>query len=445
MTQKNCYRIEQYYFCIVILQVFIIMFTKKQTDISNFFIAGINYKKTNAELRGQFAINNEKYAAILTLAPQYNIEETFILSTCNRTEIYGFAENADVLCQLICAQTEGSYETFCDIAYIKNGIEAIEHFFNVAAGLDSQILGDYEIVGQIKKAVKFSKENNFLGAGLERLVNAVLQASKEIKTTTALSSGTVSVSFAAVQFIKEKFACITGKNILLLGTGKIGSNTCKNLVDYLDTKNITLINRTPGKAKELAGELGLNFALLDELATKVKTADIILVATNSDIPVILKSHLENNGNKLIIDLSVPYNVEAAARQLNNITLVNVDELSKIKDETFHKREAEVPEAKSIIAKHIDEFLDWHAMRKNVPVLKAVKNKLQAMHSCSLYNSCFVIPMASAIDTAHDEEIIQKVITGMALKMRVRNQLGCNYIEAINEYMAIGINISSCTN
>ena len=445
MTQNFCYRNEQHYFCIVIFQVFIIMFTKKQTDISNFFIAGINYKKTDAELRGQFAVNNEKYAAILSLAPQYNIQETFILSTCNRTEIYAFAENADLLRLLICTQTDGSYETFCDIAYIKSGNEAIEHLFNVAAGLDSQILGDYEIVGQIKKAVKFSKENNFLGVNLERLVNVVLQASKEIKTSTALSCGTVSVSYAAVQFIKEKFSFIAGKKILLLGTGKIGSNTCKNLVDYLDTKNITLINRTPGKAKELADELGLNFALLDDLATNVKAADIILVATNSDIPVILKSHLENNGDKLIIDLSVPYNVEAAARQLNNITLVNVDELSKLKDETFHKREAEVPKVKSIIAKHIDEFLDWHEMRKNVPVLKAVKNKLQAMHSCNLYNSCFAVPMASAIDTTHDEEIIQKVITGMALKMRVRNQLGCNYIEAINEYMATGINNSPCTN
>ena len=417
------------------------MFTKKQTDISNFFIAGVNYKKTDAELRGQFAINDEKYAAALALAPQYNIQETFILSTCNRTEIYGFAENADLLRQLICTQTEGTYKTFCDIAYIKKGKEAIEHLFNVAAGLDSQILGDYEIVGQIKKVVKFSKVHNFIGANMERLVNEVLKASKEIKTSTALSSGTVSVSFAAVQFIKEKYASINGKKILLLGTGKIGSNTCKNLVDYLDTKDITLINRTTGKAKELADELGLKFALLDDLAANVKTADIILVATNSDKPVILKSHLANNGDKLIIDLSIPYNVETAAQKLSNITLVNVDELSKIKDETFHKREAEIPKAKFIIAEHIGEFLDWHQMRKNVPVLKAVKNKLIAMQSCDLYTSCFAIP----VHKTNDEEIIQKVITGLALKMRVRNELGCNYIEAINEYIGVGVNNSSCAN
>lgn len=421
------------------------MFTKKHNDISNFFIAGVNYKKTDAEIRGQFAINDEKYAAVLDLASQYQIQETFILSTCNRTEIYGFAENADLLCQLLCSQTAGTYETFCDIAYIKKGEEAIEHLFNVAAGLDSQILGDYEIVGQIKKVVKFSKEHNFIGPNLERLVNEILQASKEIKTSTVLSCGTVSVSFAAVQFIKEAFPSVAGKKILLLGTGKIGSNTCKNLVDYLDTKDITLINRTTVKAKKLADELGLKFALPDDLSTQVKAADIILVATNSDIPVILRSHLENNGKKLIIDLSIPYNVEIAAQKLSNIKLVNVDDLSKIKDETFHKRAAEIPKAKAIIAEHIAEFLDWHKMRKNVPVLKAVKNKLQDMHSCGLYNSIFAIPLTSGIDTIHDEEIIQKVITTMALKMRTHNQLGCNYIEAINEYIAVGLNNSSCRN
>ncbi len=413
------------------------MFTKRQTDISNFFIAGINYKKTDAVLRGQFAISNEKYAAILSLAPSFNIREIFILSTCNRTEIYGFADDAVSLCQLLCTQTEGSFETFYDMAYIKNGKDAIEHLFDVAAGLDSQILGDYEIVGQIKKAVKFSKENNFIGAHLERLVNAVLQASKEIKTTTALSSGSVSVSFAAVQYIKENITSIADKKILLLGTGKIGSNTCKNLVDYLNTKNITLINRTAGKAKVLAEEMGLKFALLDDLVANIQAADIILVASNSDTPVILRSHLQNAGEKLIIDFSIPYNVEASAQTLDNITLVNVDELSKIKDDTFHKREAEIPKATSIIARHINEFLDWYEMRKNVPVLKAVKSKLQALHSCNLYNNYSAIPMPAIIDTTADEEKIQKIITGMAIKMRTRNQAGCTYIEAINEYIATG--------
>ena len=414
------------------------MLGSQPINLSNFFIAGINYKKTDANLRGQYAINEDQYNQLILLAPELGVTEFFILSTCNRTEIYGFAENVSNLANLLCSQTKGSLDRFNEMAYSNNGNQAIEHLFNVAAGLDSQILGDYEIVGQIKQAVKFSKEHNFIGAYLERLVNGVLQCSKAIRTSTALSGGTVSVSFAAVQYIKEKMDAIADKKILLLGTGKIGRNTCKNLVDYLETKNITLINRTEGKAAELATELGLQYASMDELPKYIHESDIILVATNAVEPVIITSHLINSGQKLIIDLSIPYNVEKSAQELPTITLVNVDELAKIKDETLHKREAEIPQAKAIIAAHIQEFMDWHEMRKNVPVLKAVKHKLQAMDSCSLYNNYFST-LSTKATQLNAAEKIQKVINGMAIKMRHQNYRGCNYIEAINEYIATGTN------
>ena len=184
---------------------------QQHTDISTFFIAGINYKKSDATIRGQYAINNDQYAALLTLAPQFGIKELFILSTCNRTEIYGFSENAVSLSKLLCTQTQGSLDNFVAMSYVKNGREAIEHLFEVAAGLDSQILGDYEIIGQIKQAVKFSKQHHCIGAYLERLVNGILQSSKTIKNTTGLSGGTVSVSFAAIQYIKEHVSNLANK------------------------------------------------------------------------------------------------------------------------------------------------------------------------------------------------------------------------------------------
>lgn len=408
------------------------------TNISTFFIAGINYKKTDATIRGDYAINTDQYATLLALAPQLGVKELFILSTCNRTEIYGFAESAQQLCQLLCAQTQGSLTDFMERAYVKKGKKAIEHLFEVAAGLDSQILGDYEIVGQIKQAVKFSKQHHCVGAYLERMVNGVLQASKMIKNSTELSGGTVSVSFAAIQYIKENVAQLSSKKILVIGTGKMGSNTVKNLVDYLDTTNITLINRTAHKAEELAAALGVSFAPIDQIAQHIDQGDIIIVATNAAEPIILAAHLRNSTTKLIIDLSIPYNVEMAAQQLPQITLINVDELSKIKDSTLQKREAEVPKAMGIIEAHINEFMGWHEMRKNVPVLKAVKNKLEQMNQ-----TYFTIASASSeINVAMDhsnEDKIQKVINGMAVKMRSDNQKGCYYIEAINEYIAIGTN------
>ncbi len=396
-------------------------------NISNFFIAGINYKKSDASIRGQYAVSTEQYTAILEKATLTGLNELFILSTCNRTEIYGFAHCSHQLIDLLCSETVGKAEAFTKLAYVKNGNEAIEHLYNVAAGLDSQILGDYEIVGQLKTAVKVARQNGFVGAFTERLINSVLQSSKSIKNNTALSGGTVSVSFAAVQYIKSVVKDIASKNILLVGTGKIGRNTCKNIVDYLETKNITLINRTNEKAEELANELGLQYAAIDSLPEQVKKADIILVATNSDEPTILKSHLEGEGQKLIIDLSIPYNVEAAAQKLPNIKLVNVDELSRLKDETLKRRTAEVPKAKAIIVELLTEFIEWHDMRKHVPLLKAVKLKLKEMHA----NPRFI---ATAYCTKEADANIQRVINDMALKIKAQNQGGCHYIQALNDFI-----------
>jgi glutamyl-tRNA reductase len=409
------------------------MLGHKLTDLSTFFLAGINYKKTDANLRGQYAINNDQYAELFTLGPGFGVNEFFVVSTCNRTEIYGFAESASSLSALLCSQTQGTLGVFEEIAYVKKGNKAIEHLFNVAAGLDSQILGDYEIVGQIRQAVKISRNHHFIGPYTERLVNAVLQSSKQIRTSTSLSGGTVSVSFAAIQFIKEHVPEIANKQILLVGTGKIGRNTCKNLVDYLQTRNITLLNRTPEKAVRLAEELGLKHGLMSDLPAYISESAIILVATNALEPVIGASQVAGCGEKLIIDLSIPYNVEKSSGLLPNVRLVNVDELSTLKDKTLHKRKAEVPKARMIIAEHINEFLDWHEMRRHVPVLKAVKHKLQAMHSCNLYLN-YSSTQTPVIAYLTAEQKIQKVINGMAIKMRHQNQRGCNYIEAINEYI-----------
>lgn len=410
------------------------MQTANSKDLAHFFVVGINYKKTDASIRGQFAISYDQYAKVLSEATGGGLNELFILSTCNRTEVYGFADTPEQLIELLCAQTEGSQKTFEKLAYIKKGEQAILHLFHVGAGLDSQILGDYEIVGQIKVAARFAKQHGCMGAFLERLINAVLQSSKLIKNQTALSGGTVSVSFAAVQFIREKIKKVQGKHILLLGTGKIGRNTCRNLVDYLQAKQITLINRTEDKAIELAEELGLTHAPLDHLQQYIRESDIILVATNSQEPTIRKADLENLGEKLIIDLSIPCNVEQTARLLPHVTLINVDELSKLKDETLQKREAEVPAVKAIINDQLKDFLQWYQMRKHVPVLRAVKMKLQEIHSHPFYLQNFYSVSLSEVNRHHE---IQKVLNGMALKMRGKNRYGCYYIEAINEFLTTG--------
>ena len=408
------------------------MYTTQPVNINNFFVAGISYKKTDAATRGQFALSHVHYDEALKLAPQFGLDALFILSTCNRTEIYGFADNSAQLINLLCTQTTGDAETFTQLAYCKQGDEAITHLFKVAAGLDSQILGDYEIVGQLKQAVKFAKDRGFINSFMERLVNSVLQASKSVKSDTSLSGGTVSASYAAVQYIKENLASTLDKKILLIGTGKIGRNTCKNLVDYLGATNITLINRTDERATELAKELNLHYAPMSELTREVAAADIILAATNAEEPILLKKHLENKGDKLIIDLSIPYNVAADASMLPNVKLVNVDALSKIKDEALQRRSAEVPQALQIIAEHQANFMEWYRMHQNAPMLQSIKtmlNRIAVSHQQELNNPHTRCPYIAA------EQKIQQIMNGIAGKMRNEGSQGCYYIEAINEYMS----------
>ena len=330
--------------------------------------------------------------------------------------------------ELICSQADGDLDTFSKIAYVKNGAEAMVHLFHVSAGLDSQILGDFEILGQIKTAVKFSKEKGRIGSFVERLVNSVLQSSKAIKTHTQLSGGTVSVSFAAIQYIREHIVDVSDKKILLIGTGKIGRNTCKNIVDYLHTRNVTLINRTEEKAQKLAEELNLQVAPFANIDEEIGSADIILVATNAQKPTVLKSQLESAGEKLVIDLSIPYNVETQAQELPNITFLNVDELSRIKDETLQRRRAEVPRAEALINEHVGEFMEWYNMRRNVPMLMEAKNKLQEIHASTAKD------MVCPVTGMHSDEKIQRVINNMAQKMRKQDTVGCIFIDAINDFI-----------
>ena len=394
------------------------------TDMEHFFIAGINYKKTDASIRGQFAINPTQYESILQKATQSGIKELFILSTCNRTEIYGIAPKKEILIDLLCSETAGDVETFNKLAYVRNGIEAVRHLHFVGAGLDSQILGDYEIIGQLKQAFKFAKERNFIGSFIERLLNSVLQSSKSIKSNTELSSGTVSVSFATIQFLRNRVPHIENKKIVLIGTGKIGKNTCKYLVTLANPKNITVINRTCETASELANSLGIQHAPIEVLQAKVDEADIVLVSTNAETPILTKQHISSNSPKVLIDLSIPNNIEPSLKDFSFITLVNVDELSKQTDETLNKRETEVPKAQEIINQHIADFSVWYEMRRHVPVLKAVKEKLMTIHS-------------DEIISENDAVAIQKVIKNMAVKLRSNNTRGCHYIEAINDYISTG--------
>lgn len=419
------------------------LYTKMQVaytkDIANFHSVGINYKKTDAAIRGLFAISQAQYLTILEHAKAAQLDDLFVLSTCNRTEIYGFAPSAQQLMEVLCKETNGDCNLFAQLAYVRSGEDAVKHLYHVSTGLDSQILGDYEIVGQIRNASRFAKTNGCLGGFSERLVNSVLQVSKLIKNETGLSAGTVSVAFATIRLLEKKMPDIKNKKIVLVGVGKIGRNTCKNMISYLGAQDITLINRTASVAADFACVHGLKFAPYEEMAAVLQQADVVLVASNAPQPTVLAAHFKGASPKLVIDLSIPFNVEPAVGKLPEVELVNVDELSRIQDETLQMRMKEVPRAQEIIDEHMAEFLYWYKMRKHAVVLKAVKDKLQEIHTREIQQQKNGAHYHLEDMEEVSSRIIQKMINLMAGKVRKETEKGDQYIAMINDIFDTGIN------
>ncbi len=349
----------------------------------HFYTIGLSYKKADAEIRGHFSLTEESKQRLLEQARDEGIDGILVTSTCNRTEIYGFAQHPFQLIKLLCEHTHGTVEEFEKVAYVYKNKQAISHIFKVGTGLDSQILGDFEIISQLKVAFVRSKKLGLVNAFFERLVNAVIQASKRIKNETEISSGATSVSFASVQYILNNIENISEKNILLFGTGKIGRNTCENLVKHTGNNHITLINRTKDKAERIAGKFNLIVKDYADLQAEIRNSDILIVATGAHNPTISKELIYPKKELLSLELSIPKNVSDDVQELENVKLIHLDHLSQMTDETLERRKQFIPQAKKIIAEVEGDFNKWLETRKFAPTIKALKTKLKMMKDAEL--------------------------------------------------------------
>lgn len=349
----------------------------------NFYCIGLNYKKADVETRGNFSISETNQKNIIKRASEESIPSLLVISTCNRTELYGFAEHPFQLIKLLCEHTHGTVEEFERVAYVQKNNKAIAHIFKMGTGLDSQILGDFEIIGQLKNGFRLSKKFQMINPFMERLVNAVIQASKRIKNETEISSGATSVSFASVQYILKNVEHISRKNILLFGTGKIGRNTCENLIKHTENSHITLINRTKTKAEAVAGKFNLVVKDYANILAEITQTDVLVVATGAQNPTISKNLIYSKKPLLILDLSVPRNVSDDVTELDNVTLVHLDQLSQMTDETLLRRQEQIPKAEKIISEIISEFNAWLETRKFAPTIKALKTKLTLMRDTEI--------------------------------------------------------------
>jgi|SRR6218665_253945 len=398
--------------------------------LDRFCVAGINYHKADIAVRGSFSVSKDDFIAIADTAKAQLIRSVFVVSTCNRTEIYGFVENVMQLVALLAEHTRGDVHQLLEFGYMKSGEEAIRHLYRVASGLDSQILGDYEILGQIKQAIDAAAANQVLGPIMNRTVSYAFQASKKIKTDTGLSSGTVSVSYAAIELLKV-MPGIGDKKILVIGAGKFGGNVCKNLKEYLPRTSVALMNRTDATAEALALKTGTAFIPYEKMQEAIHASDIIIVCTNAQEATVLPSMLDQAGDKVVLDLSVPANVHPAVKVLKNVRVIDVDEISTtILDKTIARRREEVPKAQEILQYYQQEFYAWLEEYKYSLHIKSWKDKLQELSEWQPREYC---EMASEPLLSPDRKA-QKAVTRLAVNLRTTQEKGCQFINAINDYL-----------
>ena len=308
---------------------------------------------------------------------------------------------------------------------MKTSEEALSHIFHVASGLDSQILGDYEILGQFKNACKFSKENGLLGPVFERMANICIQASKEIKTKTALSKGTVSASYAAIEILKDKIEEKPTK-CLLVGTGKFGNNIAKNIKHYLPHFDLTISNRTYATALDIATANGFSLLPFEDLNDNIKDYDVIVLSTTADKYIVTPENLQNSRTRLILDLSIPQTVHPQCKYNSKLEILDIDSISAILDKSLENRKTYLPIANGILNTHIASFIDWNKFYEQRNQIVTLKNMLiEASNSC---------PHLARLDDAKKDELVKKTVASFVLELKQNNGMQLEPEEIVNKFM-----------
>lgn len=381
---------------------------------ANFAVLSVSFEKADAETRGKFAFFDENIKNFVSEIHNENLGDAFVVSTCNRTEIYTTSQNYLLIAELYCKTIGVSLTEFMQYVNILKHEEALNHLFRVAAGLESQIIGDFEIIGQIKNAYhRFKKEKKNSNPFLERAINSAIQISKRIKNETGISNGAASVSYAAVHYILKNQRQISDKNILLLGVGEIGQNTVENLVKHVYKPKVKVANRTSDKAEKIAEKYKIPHIEFENLQEELAQTDILIVATGAQHPIINKSHFPNGKETLVIDLSIPNNVEKNITENTNVSLVDVDQLSLHISETMVQRQKEIPKAENIIKEMTKDFLEWEKKRKLAPNIHHFKAVLKNMERNEMHNIHKKHKYVEVTDMQLSDKMIQKITNRFA--------------------------------
>jgi glutamyl-tRNA reductase len=359
----------------------------------NIIVLGVNHKTAPVEIREKLAFSEkhlDESMNILLGLPE--IKERVILSTCNRVEIYARAGNIEDGIKRLKGFiykyhriNDGELENYFYTYYTE---DAIEHLFKVSSSLDSMVVGEPQILGQVKDAYTFAKERKATGMILNQLFERAFSVAKKVRTETRIAENAVSVSYVAVELAKKIFGGLEGKTIMIIGAGEMSELAARHLISN-GARNILVSNRTFEKAVELARDLKASAIRFDSIEDEMGRTDIIISSTGAPTFIIKKDmverviHQRRNRPMFFIDIAVPRDVEPAVNEVENVYLYDIDDLQHVVDANVKEREGESQKAVKIVEKEVGQFLNWLDGLEIVPTITALRDKAEAIRQKEL--------------------------------------------------------------
>lgn len=379
---------------------------------------GLNHRTAPVEIREKFSLTEgELPQALKTLKETMSIQECVIINTCNRMEIYAVIDSkvcGRFLYEFVERWFGISFEQFFKHLYAYEDHDAIRHLFRVTSGLDSMIVGETQILGQIRDAFLFAQGQNVTSSIFNQLFKRAITFAKRAHTETAINDNPVSVSYAAVELGKKLLGSYQGKQIMTLGAGKMGELTLKNL-QANGANRISIMNRTPDKAAELAERYDASAYGLSEGVEQMKGIDLVISSTGSREVIFTEDQIRElmasrpDHPLFLIDIAVPRDFDPAINQIPGVRLYDIDDLNSIVEENFAERKRAMSKIEEWIDVEISQFEEWYRTIEVVPMIRALQQKVNAVHEHTMKDMTNKLPQL----TARELKIIDKLSKSIA--------------------------------
>jgi glutamyl-tRNA reductase len=388
-------------------------------------LVGISHRTAPVDLRERVDFQVRGVAGALgALAARGSTREAVVVSTCNRAELYVACEEAMATrADLVKFLGDFNGVAAAEIAphvYDVTDLDVARHLFRVAAGLDSLVVGEPQVLGQVKDAHTAATDAHTAGPILNRLFHSSFAVGKRVRTETGLGSGAVSVSFAAVALARKIFGDVAGRTVAVIGAGEMGKLTALHMKSQ-GVQHVTIISRTMAHAARTAEAIGgASAAPWDDMDAVLSASDIVITATGASAPILTKAHIESvmrprrNRPLFIIDIAVPRDVEAAAGEIEQVFLYNIDDLQATVRENLARRASEVSRAEAIVGEEVDKFGAWFRSRGAIPTVVALRQRFEAIRRAELERLDFKLSTLPPEARARVDEITHLIVEKLLL-------------------------------